>query len=295
MPDGEHHVVAGQHVVHEPALPVQVAREQPMVLWEADTAGERLLPDRAAQALGQGDHGVPVLRLGRAHDQRRRLGARQEIRQLLDLRSRHRVGAQHPRRRTRGELVGRLEPVAHRHNDQRRTASGHGLVPGAGDRPRHVLGTARQLAPHRVLAGQPLQCPPGEERLEGDLPAVLLADHDDQGGAAVAGVGDRVDRVAQAGGGMKVDEGRLAAGQGISRGHPHHRSLVQPEHEVHIGGKIGQEGDLGRARVAEDRGQTVPAHHVEGGVANGPSADRLAVAVALPRGGFHARAVAHRG
>jgi hypothetical protein len=165
----------------------------------------------------------------------------------------------------------------------------------ARDRTWDVLRAARQLTPHRVLAGQPFQRSPGQERLEGHLTSVLLADQDDQRGPAVAGIGDRIDRIAEAGGGVQVDERRLAVGQRVAAGHPDHRPLVQSEHEPQVGGEIGQERDLGGARVAEDRGQAVPAHHLEGGVPDGVAGRRESPAVALPRVGLHASRLAHRG
>ena len=78
----------------------------------------------------------------------------------------HRVRAEQPCRRAGGELVGGLEPVAHRHDQQRRTPPGPGLVVGARDRARNVLAAGREMAPHRILAGQPLELPSGQERLE---------------------------------------------------------------------------------------------------------------------------------
>jgi hypothetical protein len=44
---------------------------------------------------------------------------------------------------------------------------------------------------------------------------------------------------------------------------------VQAEHEAQVVGKVGQQRDLGRARVGEDRRQPVPAQDVERGVSDG--------------------------
>ena len=144
-----------------------------------------------------------------------------------------------------------------------------GLVVGAGDRARHVLGAGRHVPPDRILAGEPLERSPGQERLERDLAAVLLPDDDHERRAAVAGVGDRVDRVAQPGGRVQVDERGLAAGERVAGRHPHDRALVEAEHEPDVGRQVGQERDLGRARVAEDRRHPVAAHDLERGIADG--------------------------
>ena len=64
----------------------QVAGEQRMVLREAGRAAERLLEDRAAEALGQRDQRRPA-RVGvgaRAGDDRGVLGAVEDARERLD-------------------------------------------------------------------------------------------------------------------------------------------------------------------------------------------------------------------
>jgi hypothetical protein len=43
---------------------------------------------------------------------------------------------------------------------------------------------------------------------------------------------------------------------------------VQSEDELQIVGQIGQERDLGRARIAEDRGHPELPHHRESGLTN---------------------------
>jgi hypothetical protein len=97
----------------------------------------------------------------------------------------------------------------------------------------------------------------------------LLSDHDDQRRPAVTGVGDRVDGVAETGRGVQVDERRLAAGDRVTGGHPHDGALVQAEHELDVGREVSEEVDLGGARIAEDPGQSVPAHHVKRGIPDG--------------------------
>ena len=139
---------------------------------------------------------------------------------------------------------------------------------GAGDRAGQVLRAQRRRGPHRVLAGEPIERAPGEERLEGQLPAVLLSDDDHQGRPGITGVGDRVDRVAEARRGVQVDEGGTTPSERVPTCHPHDGALVQPEDEADVAREIGEKRDLGRARVAEDRRHPEPPHDLERGVAN---------------------------
>jgi hypothetical protein len=67
---------------------------------------------------------------------------------------------------------------------------------------------------------------------------------------------------------MQVDERRPPTPQGVARRHADHGALVQTEHELEVIWEVGEERDLGRARIAEDRRQAMPAHDVERGVAN---------------------------
>ena len=218
--DGQHQVVRAQDVAHLAPAPGQVPGEQRMVLRKAGSARERLLPHRAAQPLGERDHPLPALAAvgAVAHHQGGGAGALDHLGQLADLGRRDRGGAHGALGPPGRVIVGGLVPVAHRHHHQRRTALRLGLVVGARDGPGHVLGADREARPHRVLAGQPLQRAAGQKRLVRQLAAVLLADQNDQRGAAVAGVGDGVDGIAQTGGGVQVDERRLAAGQRVAGG-----------------------------------------------------------------------------
>ena len=58
--------------------------------------------------------------------------------------------------------------------------AGGGLVVGAHDRAGHVLGARGLVGPHRVVAREPVQAA-GEERLEREVAAVLLADETTSG------------------------------------------------------------------------------------------------------------------
>ena len=98
------------------------------------------------------------------------------------------------------DLVGlgrRRVPVVHRHDHERRAASGRGGVVGAHERARDVLRAHGLVDRYRVLARQAVQAA-GEEGLLGQLAAVLLADHDHQRRAIDARGGERGDGVAEA-------------------------------------------------------------------------------------------------
>ncbi len=143
----------------------------------------------------------------------------------------------------------------------------HGLVVGAGDGAGHLLGGERFLHPHGVVAGQVAQ-PAGEEGLQCEVPAVLLADQHDQGCAVHPGGGQRPDRIAQPCRRVQLHQRRTAVRDRPPGRHAHDRPLVQRQHEAQVLGQVGEEADLGGPRVGEDRGQAVPAEHVEGGVAD---------------------------
>ena len=243
----------------------QVAGETGVVLREAGARPERLLPDRARQALGELDQGLPggrVVGAGADHE-RGRLGLREQVGQLRDGGRLGRAGVDQPRRR--GQLVRlarRGEPVVHRHDHERRPAARARLVPGPRQGARHVLRPHRLAHPDRVVAGQAAQ-PPREERLLGEVAAVLLADQHDERRAIDARGDQGVHGVAEAGGGVHEHEGRLAAGDRVSTRHADQRTLVQGEHELEVVGQATEERHLGRARIAEDLGEPASPQDVE--------------------------------
>jgi len=143
-------------------------------------------------------------------------------------------------------------------------------VVGAGDRPGHVLRPDREVRPHRVVTREPLEVPAGQKRLVDELAAVLLADQNDQRSSAVPRVGDCVDGIAQPRGGVQIDQRRLPPRKCVPGRHPDHRALVEREHELDVGGQRGQERDLGRPRVTEDRRHPEFAHDVKRGVTHRP-------------------------
>ena len=260
-----------EHRAQPRAAGGEVAGEERMVLREARAGAEGLGPHRARQVLGQRHEGRPALGgVGAGADHERgRLRLLEQRGELVD--GLGRGGARAQQALGAGHLVGLGRggvPVVHRHDDQRGAASADRRVVGAHERPGHVLGAGGLLDRNGVLAGQALQAP-GEEGLLSEVPAVLLADHDHQRRAVDARRGQGRDGVAQPRRGVQQGEGRLAAPDGEARGHAHDRALVQRQHEAQVVGEAGEEGDLGRAGIGEDRRQPEPAQDVEGGVAHG--------------------------
>ena len=228
-----------------------------MVLRKSGPATERLLPHRGAEPLGKPhDRRPAILRIGaRADDERGRVGRIDQLDERTHVRVGHRIRADDLDRGPRGQRVRRFGPVAHRRDDERRRAGAIGLVIGAGDRAGQVLRAQRRRGPHRVLAGEPIERAPGEERLERQLPAVLLSDDDHQGRPGVTGVGDRVDRVAEARRGVQVDE----------RGHDRERArtrLPSPRRSLR--------GARGRTRMS-------PGRSVRNGISVEPGLPKIVV------------------
>ena len=152
-----------------------------------------------------------------------------------------------------------------------------GTITSAGPRPSfascqaraialgHVLRAGRLVHPHRVVAGEPGEVA-RQERPVDEVAPVLLADDDDQRHAVRPRRRERADGVAQPGGGVQVDQRRTARRGGVAGGDPDDRALVQGEDEPQVVGQAGEEGDLGGARVGEDRRHPEPAEDVERGV-----------------------------
>ena len=154
------------------------------------------------------------------------------------------------------------EPVVHRHDHDRGPAAGGGLVVGAGDRAGHVLRAHRLVDPYRVVAREPVQAP-GQERLEREVAAVLLADEHDQRRAVLARGGERGDGVAEPRCRVQQRQRRHSAGDRVAGGHRDRRALVERQDELQILREPGEKRHLGRARVGEDRRQLEAPQHIE--------------------------------
>src|SRR5450759_1370408 len=59
------------------------------------------------------------------------------------------------------------------------------------------------------------------------------------------------ERVADAGGGMKIDEGGVAGGLGVAVGHADHRGFLQAQHIVDVVRPVGEKRQFGRTGIAE--------------------------------------------
>ena len=166
-------------------------------------------------------------------------------------------------------VVRRGAPVVHRDDHERGAAERRGGVNRALERRRHVLRPGGLVDAHRVLAAEAGE-PPGEERLERQVPPVLLTDDGDDRRPVHPGGRERGDRVPEPRRRVQQRERRLAAPDRPAGREPDHRALVEGEHEAQVVGQPAEERDLGRARVSEDRGQAAPSEDFERRVADRP-------------------------
>ena len=269
--DGHHQVVTGQRLAESRPPRRQVPGEPRVALVEAGPGPERLLPHQGVPPVRQRLErcpGVGVVGSGADHEHRVRrcVDETGHCRQRLVPRVR---AGEHSFGRDQGQVVGRCTPVVHRDHHQGGAATAAGPVPRPRDRGRHVAGAYRLLDRHRVVAGQAGQ-PAREERLGREVATVLLADHDDEGGAGDPRGRQRPDRVAQAGGGVQHDQLRATGGQRRAAGQADHGALVQPEHERDVVGQVGEQRDLGGSRVAVHGGHGAVAPDLDHGVADRP-------------------------
>ncbi len=178
----------------------QVPGEQRMVLREAGAAAERLLPHGAAEVLGQRDQGRPALLAVGAradHDRRPRRAPR----------AARRAPRRRPGRppRSASAICGRSSRAA---RPRARTSRPSARSRSPGPRPVAASWWARTIAPGTSCARagwsstrgsrRPAREPAGQERLERQVAAVLLADEHHQRRAVGARGGERGDRVAEA-------------------------------------------------------------------------------------------------
>jgi hypothetical protein len=141
----------------------------------------------------------------------------------------------------------------------------------AQDRVRDVLRPGGLLDPDRVVAGQTRQAA-GQERLERDVPPVLLADEHDEWGTVDPCRRQRADRVAQSRSRVEDRKRRRIPAEGETGRHADHRRLVEREDETEVPGEPGEEWDLRRPGVREQRRQPALANEVEEHVTQGRGA-----------------------
>ncbi len=96
-----------------------------------------------------------------------------------------------------------------------------------------------------------------------EVAAILLADEHDERSAVDARRRERPDCRSEPCRGVQDRERRLAASDGVAARQRHERRLVEPEHELEVGGQVGEERDLGRAGVREELRQTPLPEDVE--------------------------------
>ena len=65
--------------------------------------------------------------------------------------------------------------------------------------------------------------------------------------------------------------------KGVAVGHAHDRGFLQAQHVLEVIGVIRQHRQLGRARIAEDRGHSQLAEEIESDFANGRHGGSLSV------------------
>ena len=75
--------------------------------------------------------------------------------------------------------------------------------------------------------------------------------------------------MADADGGVQVDEGGVVRRRRVAVGHADRDRFLQAEHVVEVGREVEEERQLGRARVAEDAAHAEVAQQLQDGVADG--------------------------
>ncbi len=250
----------------------EVPRETRVVLRKPGPGAERLLPDGRVEPLCDLDERVPgpPLVCSGADDDGGALGAVEQADERVDGGGVGGCGAQHGP--GGGGLIAlvrrRSGPVVHRHDDERRAAPSRRGVPRAADRAGDVLRPDRLLDRDGVRAREPLEMA-GEERLVGEVAPVLLSDEHDERRAVDARRRQGADGVAEPGGRVEQDEGRLVPSDRPAGRDPDDRPFVQPQDELEVGRQVDEQRHLGRAGVREHPGQPARAKDLDCRVAHG--------------------------
>ena len=159
------------------------------------------------------------------------------------------VAADFARRKRRTGTI----PVIHWNRDEGGTARRlHRDIVGSSDRRWNVRRARGFAAPFHIGFRQ-LRCLFGMEKgLERKYGARLLASGDHERRLILVGGEDAAERVADADGGVQIDQSGLAAGLREAVGHGDHDRFLQAEHVAEVLWKVAEHGQLGRTRVAED-------------------------------------------
>ena len=100
-------------------------------------------------------------------------------------------------------------------------------MPCSGECARDVLRSGRLVRPHRVVAGQIVEAMTGEERVQRQMTAVLLADDHHHGRPVDPCRRQGPHRVPQAGSGVQDDHRRAVVGDCPAGGDTNNRPFVQ--------------------------------------------------------------------
>ena len=251
---------------------------QPVGFRERRAFGEGCGPNRRSEALGEGDALVPGLvtrdvgavdedRPGAGVDAAGELG--QALRIGADARgdAAHVVAAKH----VGGHL---LVPIVERQGEIDRAGrrlQGGGV--GAHEGARHVLRAGGLVAPFHPRSRHGDGVDVGQQRLEQQHLARLLARGDDQRRLVLVGRQQATHGVAQPGGGVDVHDHRLAQPLGKAVGDSEDARLLQRQHVAEVLGEVLEECLLGRAGIADDGCEFELTQQVVGDVLDGGHGD----------------------
>ena len=149
--------------------------------------------------------------------------------------------------------------VVHADGDEHRPARRGGGVPeGAAQDGAELVGRPHLVGPLADRAGEADQVA-REQRVVDQVPLVLLPGGHHERGAVGPGVGEAADRVAEAGGGVQVHEGRTPSGLRVAVGHADRSRLLERQHVVEVVRRRERvdQRELGAPRVAEDVGDAL--------------------------------------
>ena len=274
--DHDHQIMVAKGVRELRRRGMQEARELRMPLRETTARRKRADPHRGLGLLCHAHHqidGRGAIDAG-TDDEGRALACRKGCDE-----GRHRLAirAELPGDAAGLDWLGLMGPVVDRHRDEGRPARRlHRDIISARDRRRHILGPRRFDAEFDIGTRKFRGALGIQKGLQRQDAARLLARGDHQRGlVAVRGV-DIAERIADAGGGMQIDEAGIAGGLGVTVGHADHGGFLKSQHVVDIVRPVAQERQFGRAGIAEHLSDSERPQQIERGVLDG---ERLACLV----------------